>query len=211
MLNKENRCWKLVLEFKKNWNYRFRYFVRVTEILVPPLLFGKLRKTKMLMYKNIICLFFFSFYYPKCTEERERERGRGRERDRWGVENGWACTHRSGLCGSSAKLLRLTSFITFPSLIHGHLKALNHLSFSSLLYSEQHSAQTNLTSTSFLLQFSPLHSNLLVIEYSGCTCKFSWSHLQLAANLLHVDTLPSIVRCMSKWFSNQYPTRRDSS
>ena len=65
------------------------------------------------MYKNIIC--FFSF--PFLTRNVKKKVGDGRD------------TH-TGVRYESSGLLRSA----FMGLVQGHLKALNHLNFSSLLY-----------------------------------------------------------------------------
>ena len=72
------------------------------------------------MYKNIICFFSFLLITHNVCISRMRESQR---RPR--------CTHRGEIQIFSEPLLLHSAFMR---LIQGHLKASNHLSFSSLLY-----------------------------------------------------------------------------
>ena len=76
----------------------------------------------MLMYKNIICFFYFPFITQNVRMDRVKE---GR---RW-----LTCSHTGRMVWlfseSSVFLLRST----FTRLVQGHIKASNHLTFSPLL------------------------------------------------------------------------------
>ena len=93
------------------------------------------------------------------------------------------------------------SFFTFVRLEQGHLKALNHLSFSLLLYFHkshifsgfslplnpgESGTRPELQATRHLV--AAFSQSLLVIQYSEHPCKFPWSHLiQPVAYTLNVD------------------------
>ena len=153
-------------------------------------------------------MFFFSFYYPKCTYgSSEGERERERERESWRQPR---CTyrHRGDIQSFSEPLLRSA----FMSFVQGYLKALNHLSFSAFvsliqlrLFStfqpwavwRKASTQSRIMSNSssglfflpgsksslvYIIFWTPMQSScsvLQLIRLLTChSCNFLWSLLQ---------------------------------